>query len=411
MIFQSILISPNAFDDTMIPKIEFQQVQKKYPNGFEAIGAFDLQIQNNEMIALLGPSGCGKSTLLRMVAGLEEISGGSLYFSGQRVNDIAPQHRDLSMVFQSYALYPHLSAYENIAFGLRLRKIPDAQIDQRIKSLSKRLEIEHLLTRKPKEMSGGQRQRIAIARALAKQSSILLFDEPLSNLDTQLRSHMRVEIAKLHREFKTTSLYVTHDQVEAMTLANRIVLMKSGKIQQVGTPLNLYHEPVNRFVAGFIGSPSMNFFEAEILDQKLQAKGFSCPLPSSACNLQNLQNGQKVIVGIRPNAFRIQAIEKRTHAQLDNPELRISEPMSLIVELVEPLGNENLLYCKLNQNSSESHSFRPDQLILVRQDPNQTSMTQQGCMIQVGDLIEVLVDFREIHLFENTEIGQRICVV
>jgi multiple sugar transport system ATP-binding protein len=383
----------------MTPKIEFQQVQKKYPNGFEAIAAFDLQIQDHEMIALLGPSGCGKSTLLRMVAGLEEISSGSLLFSGKTINQVAPQDRDLSMVFQSYALYPHLSAYENIAFGLRLRKIADTQIDQRIKSLSKRLEIEHLLDRKPKEMSGGQRQRIAIARALAKQSSILLFDEPLSNLDTQLRSHMRVEIAKLHREFKTTSLYVTHDQVEAMTLANRIVLMKHGQIQQVGSPLELYHKPVNRFVAGFIGSPSMNFFEAEVENQKLSAQGFVCPLPISMQTI--LETGQKLIVGVRPNAFR----------SVSPQQTLCSDPISLVVELVEPLGNENLLYCKLKNHPSKDVSNTnanrlTDQLILVRQDP--TQMTSQ-VRTQIGDSIEVVVDFKDLHLFEDTDIGQRIC--
>ncbi len=383
----------------MTPKIEFQQVQKKYPNGFEAIAAFDLQIQDHEMIALLGPSGCGKSTLLRMVAGLEEISSGSLLFSGKTMNKVAPQDRDLSMVFQSYALYPHLSAYENIAFGLRLRKIADTQIDQRIKSLSKRLEIEHLLDRKPKEMSGGQRQRIAIARALAKQSSVLLFDEPLSNLDTQLRSHMRVEIAKLHREFKTTSLYVTHDQIEAMTLANRIVLMKHGQIQQVGTPLDLYHKPVNRFVAGFIGSPSMNFFEAEVENQKLIAQGFVCPLPLSMQSI--LETGQKIIVGVRPNAFRIKSSQQAL----------CSDVISLIVELVEPLGNENLLYCKLkhqplNDIDISKANRLADQLILVRQDP--TQMTSQ-VHTQIGDSIDLVVDFKDLHLFEHSDIGQRIC--
>ena len=243
--------------------VQLTGVGKRYPNGFQAVHKLNLRVESGELVALVGPSGCGKSTTLRMIAGLEEISSGELLISGARANDLAPKDRGIGMVFQSYALYPHMTVYDNIAFGLKLQKLPLDEIDERVKQVAQQLKIDKLLMRKPKQMSGGQRQRVAMARAVARRPQIFLFDEPLSNLDAQLRAEMRVEISKLHRELKTTSFYVTHDQVEAMTLADRVVLLKDGHIQQVGAPMELHDLPANRFVATFIGSPTMNIIRAQ----------------------------------------------------------------------------------------------------------------------------------------------------
>ncbi|MCA9558681.1 MAG: sn-glycerol-3-phosphate ABC transporter ATP-binding protein UgpC, partial [Myxococcales bacterium] len=239
-------------------RVELDSVGKRYPNGFEAVHAFDIDIADGEFIVLVGPSGCGKSTTLRMVAGLETISSGSLRIDGKQVNHLPPKARDVAMVFQSYALYPHMTVFENMAFGLRLQKVPAAEIEERVRSVAERLGIAALLDRRPKEMSGGQRQRVAMGRAIVRRPRVFLFDEPLSNLDAKLRLQMRVEISRLHDSLGATSLYVTHDQVEAMTLADRIVLMKDGFVQQIGAPLELYARPSNTFVATFVGSPAMN---------------------------------------------------------------------------------------------------------------------------------------------------------
>ena len=239
--------------------VSLKHIYKIYPGNVTAVSDFTLDIEDKEFIVLVGPSGCGKSTTLRMVAGLEEISDGELYIGERLVNDVAPKDRDIAMVFQNYALYPHMTVYDNMAFGLKLRRVPKAEIDQRVKEAARRLGLAALLDRKPKQLSGGQRQRVAIGRAIVRDPRVFLFDEPLSNLDAGLRVQMRIEIAKLHHELSATMIYVTHDQVEAMTLADRIVVLDAGNVRQFGAPLELYQHPHNKFVAGFIGSPKMNF--------------------------------------------------------------------------------------------------------------------------------------------------------
>src|SRR5881396_243081 len=253
-------------------QVVLEKISKVFPGGVKAVDAIDLGIKDQEFIVLVGPSGCGKSTTLRMVAGLEEITGGTIRIGERVVNDVPPKDRDIAMVFQNYALYPHMTVYKNMAFGLKLRKMPRAQIDQRVMEAAKILDIEHLLDRKPKALSGGQRQRVAVGRAIVREPAAFLFDEPLSNLDAKLRVTTRAELKRLHHRLKTTTIYVTHDQEEAMTLGDRIVVMKDGIIQQSDTPLQTYNHPVNRFVAGFIGMPPMNFFDGKlaVTDGRLQ---------------------------------------------------------------------------------------------------------------------------------------------
>src|SRR5688500_18760971 len=248
-------------------RVELEKVTKIYPGNVTAVNSIDLQIKDQEFIVLVGPSGCGKSTTLRMVAGLEEITDGVIRIGDRIVNDVPPKNRDIAMVFQNYALYPHMTVYRNMAFGLKLRKMPKAQIHQRVMEAAKILDIEHLLERKPKALSGGQRQRVAVGRAIVREPAAFLFDEPLSNLDAKLRVTTRAELKRLHRRLKTTTIYVTHDQEEAMTLGDRIVVMKDGLIQQSDTPLKTYNEPANRFVAGFIGMPPMNFFDGTLASE------------------------------------------------------------------------------------------------------------------------------------------------
>ena len=244
--------------------LSLKNVTKKYPNGFVAVKEFNLEIADKEFIIFVGPSGCGKSTTLRMIAGLEDISSGELYIDDKLVNDVEPKDRDIAMVFQNYAMYPHMSVYDNMAFGLKLRKTPKDEIDKKVHDAAKILDLEHLLDRKPKALSGGQRQRVAMGRAIVRSPKVFLMDEPLSNLDAKLRGQMRVEISKLHQRLETTIIYVTHDQTEAMTLGTRIVVMKDGIIQQVDNPQNLYDKPCNKFVAGFIGAPQMNMIDATV---------------------------------------------------------------------------------------------------------------------------------------------------
>ncbi|MEG0881651.1 MAG: sn-glycerol-3-phosphate ABC transporter ATP-binding protein UgpC, partial [Janthinobacterium sp.] len=244
--------------------VKLEKVVKKYDNGVEVIHGIDLEIKQGEFVVFVGPSGCGKSTLMRMVAGLESITGGPISIEGQVVNDLPPRERDIAMVFQDYALYPHKSVFDNLGFGLKLRKFPKAEIEQRVRAAATILKIDHLLDRKPRALSGGQRQRVAMGRAIVRQAKLFLFDEPLSNLDALLRSEMRTEIKKLHQRIGATTIYVTHDQVEAMTLAERIVVLSGGNIMQVGTPDQIYNEPVSKFVAGFTGSPPMNFLGAKV---------------------------------------------------------------------------------------------------------------------------------------------------
>ncbi|MCU7514846.1 MAG: sn-glycerol-3-phosphate ABC transporter ATP-binding protein UgpC [Ignavibacteria bacterium] len=245
-------------------EVSLKEVTKVYEGGQEAVKGVSLEVKDKEFLVLVGPSGCGKSTTLRMIAGLEDITSGELYIDGRLVNEVSPKDRDIAMVFQNYALYPHMTVYENMAFGLKIRKFPKGEIKQRVEEAARVLEIEHLLTRKPKALSGGERQRVAVGRAIVRRPKVFLFDEPLSNLDAKLRVQMRTEISKLHQRLQATMIYVTHDQTEAMTMGDRIVVMKGGLVMQTDSPLNLYNSPKNRFVAGFIGSPPMNFLEGTV---------------------------------------------------------------------------------------------------------------------------------------------------
>ena len=284
-------------------KIKFESVGKKYPNGFIALENLNLDIADKEFLVLLGPSGCGKSTTLNMIAGLEDVTDGNLFFDGEVMNTVPPHKRDIAMVFQSYALYPHKSVYENIAFGLKMRKFPKDEIDRRVRDAARRLEIEPLLDRRPDQLSGGQRQRVALGRAIVRQPSVFLMDEPLSNLDATLRISMRAEIKQLHQAMQTTFVYVTHDQAEALTLADRIVVMRSGVVQQIGTPDDIYERPSNMFVAAFLGNPPINFMEgvlAEEGDKVLFRSGqLALTLPFHVAERVGGQAGRAVVLGIR----------------------------------------------------------------------------------------------------------------
>ncbi|MGE5679954.1 MAG: ABC transporter ATP-binding protein [Bacillota bacterium] len=320
-------------------EVILKNVSKVYEGGTKAVNNVNIEVRDKEFVVLVGPSGCGKSTTLRMVAGLEEISEGELYIDGKLVNNISPKDRDIAMVFQNYALYPHMTVYENMAFGLKLRKFPKDQIKDRVTEAARILEIEDLLQRKPKALSGGQRQRVAVGRAIVRKPKVFLFDEPLSNLDAKLRVQMRTEISKLHHTLEATMIYVTHDQTEAMTMGDRIVVMKDGFVQQVDTPLNLYNCPVNRFVAGFIGSPSMNFISGEVLQEnglvfKDNSNTISVKIPVNLSERLKNYVGKKLVLGVRPEEIYDTPADGNGKMQ----------KMDVKLEVVEPLGNEILLY-------------------------------------------------------------------
>jgi multiple sugar transport system ATP-binding protein len=359
--------------------LEFKNVLKRYPNGVVAVQELNLKIQDKEFVVLVGPSGCGKSTTLRMIAGLEEITEGELYIEDNLVNDVAPKDRDIAMVFQNYALYPHMNVYDNMAFGLKLRKTPKSEIERRVREASKILDIEHLLDRKPKALSGGQRQRVAMGRAIVREPRVFLMDEPLSNLDAKLRVQMRTEIAKLHNRLQTTFIYVTHDQTEAMTLGTRIVVMKDGFVQQVDSPQNLYNNPCNEFVAGFIGSPQMNFITA-----KAEKSGSSVSLAFDKYSIKLNEEkskaiidkdfvGKEVLMGIRPE-------------DIHDEEVFISNSpdsvIDILVDLVELLGAETYLYLLLGDNS-----------MTARVDPRSRALQ--------GETIKVALDTNKIHVFDK----------
>jgi multiple sugar transport system ATP-binding protein len=311
-----------------------------------AVSDFNLEVEDHEFVVLVGPSGCGKSTTLRMVAGLEEITEGSIYIGDRLVNDVAPKDRNIAMVFQNYALYPHMDVYNNLAFALKRRKFPKDEIDLRVKEAAGILGIEELLSRKPKQLSGGERQRVAVGRAIVRKPEVFLFDEPLSNLDAKLRLHMRLEITKLHNRLDATMVYVTHDQVEAMTMGDRIVVMKGGIIQQVGTPMEIYENPSNLFVASFLGSPSMNLVDARIVreDQGLliDATHFKVRIPEGQCPVCHELVGSEVIFGIRP-----EHIQDRTYCV--DP---IAENCFMAqVDFVEPMGSEMIVYLTIGEIS------------------------------------------------------------
>jgi multiple sugar transport system ATP-binding protein len=324
-------------------EVSLRKVVKRYDD-VEAVRGIDLDIADHEFVALVGPSGCGKSTTLRMIAGLEDISDGDITIGGDVVNDVPPKDRDIAMVFQNYALYPHMTVAENMSFGLRLKHYPKAEIKSRVTEAARMLDITDLIDRKPKQLSGGQRQRVAMGRAIVRNPKVFLFDEPLSNLDAKLRVQMRIEIKKVHQKVRTTTVYVTHDQVEAMTLADRVVVMNKGRIEQIGTPNELYHNPATRFVAGFIGSPAMNFLPCRLeeangrLHIRLTDRiAFPLP-PMRAARYQSVSRNEPLLLGIRPEHIT----EVRPHAE---PGI---EPFEAVLDVIEPMGMETLVYFTLD---------------------------------------------------------------
>lgn len=336
--------------------VTLKDVTKIYDGDVLAVDKADFQIPDECFTVLVGPSGCGKSTILRMIAGLEEITDGDIYIDGERINDMPPKDRDIAMVFQNYALYPHMSVYKNMAFGLKLRKYPKTEIEQRVHDAAEILSITHLLSRKPKHLSGGERQRVAVGRAIVRHPKVFLFDEPLSNLDAKLRVQMRMEISRLHERLKATIVYVTHDQVEAMTMGDQIVVLNDGKIQQIADPSTLYHQPANRFVGGFIGTPPMNFIETRIRAETLQFEGFDVLLTSRLREKLHGFSGDAVTLGIRPEDIHVRRAANNT--------------VETQVELVEPLGNYVLLYLRAGEShfivqSAGVHAPKPNASLSV----------------------------------------------
>jgi len=365
--------------------LSFKHIYKKYPGGVTAVSDFCLEVRDKEFIIFVGPSGCGKSTTLRMIAGLEEITEGELFIGDRLINDVAPKDRDIAMVFQNYALYPHMTVFDNMAFGLKLRKVPKEQIKRKVEEAARILDIAHLLDRRPKALSGGQKQRVALGRAIVREPKVFLLDEPLSNLDAKLRAAMRTELTKIHQKLGTTFVYVTHDQVEAMTMATRIVVMKDGLIQQVDTPQNLYDFPANTFVAGFIGTPQMNF-----IDAKVEKKGADVyvvfgkneiKLPAEKAQDPALADyiGKEVIVGIRPECLK------------DEPIAISSMPDSVIdahVDVTELMGAEIYLY--VSTDGLDPHT---PQNLIARVSPRAVART--------GDDIKLALDASRIHIFDK----------
>jgi multiple sugar transport system ATP-binding protein len=352
--------------------VTFDHVTKKYGDVL-AVDDFDLEINDGEFMVLVGPSGCGKTTSLRMIAGLEEITSGTLRIGDRVVNDVAPKDRDIAMVFQSYALYPHMTVYDNLAFGLKLRKVPKADIEKRVQEAAAILDLGKLLARKPKELSGGQRQRVALGRAIVREPAVFLMDEPLSNLDAKLRVQTRAQIARLHQRLKTTVVYVTHDQVEAMTMGTRIAVMSDGLLQQVGTPQTLYDVPVNRFVAGFIGSPAMNFVDVTVSGTgeatMLQGADFNIPLPARFRHAVGPTSGRKLVAGIRPEHLDLGEAGGETAS------------IQVKADVVEYLGNEELLHVTAGTKElvavvGTEHKVRP------------------------GDVVNLIVPLDKLHLFD-----------
>ncbi|MCP8968172.1 ABC transporter ATP-binding protein [Ectobacillus ponti] len=355
-------------------ELKLDHIYKIYDNNVTAVTDFNLHIQDKEFIVFVGPSGCGKSTTLRMIAGLEEISKGDFSIDGKRVNDVAPKDRDIAMVFQNYALYPHMSVYDNMAFGLKLRKFDKAEIDRRVKEAARILGLEQYLDRKPKALSGGQRQRVALGRAIVRDAKVFLMDEPLSNLDAKLRVSMRAEISKLHHRLGTTTIYVTHDQTEAMTMATRLVVMKDGIIQQVGSPKEVYEKPENVFVGGFIGSPAMNFFRGKLSDAGFVTGDVTLAVPEGKMKFLREQGyvGKEVIMGIRPEDVH------------DEPVFISAAQGSVVnakIEVAELLGAESMLY---SQVAGQDFVARVD----ARTD------------FKPGHNVELAFDMNKVHFFD-----------
>lgn len=359
--------------------LSLKGIEKKYPNGFHAVKNFNLDIADKEFIIFVGPSGCGKSTTLRMIAGLEDITDGTLEIDGKVMNDVEPKDRDIAMVFQNYALYPHMTVYDNMAFGLKLRKVPKDEIDKKVREAARILDLDKLLDRKPKALSGGQRQRVAMGRAIVRNPKVFLMDEPLSNLDAKLRGQMRIEISKLHQRLGTTIIYVTHDQTEAMTLGTRIVVMNAGVVQQVDTPQTLYDSPCNLFVAGFIGSPQMNFVDAtcKVVGEKVYLVAGPSEIELPAAKGKKLidggYDGKTVVLGIRPEDVH------------DEPEFLAKSPNTVIeatIRVYEMLGAEVYLYFDYEGAN-----------MTARVDPRTTART--------GDTVKFALDADKIHVFDK----------
>lgn len=362
--------------------LSLRGIYKKYPGGYVAVTDVNLEIRDKEFIILVGPSGCGKSTTLRMIAGLEEISEGELYIGDKLVNDIAPKDRDIAMVFQNYALYPHMTVAENMAFGLKLRKVPKDEIERKVEEAARILDLTHLLDRKPKAMSGGQRQRVALGRAIVRSPKVFLLDEPLSNLDAKLRAQMRTEISKLHKKLGTTFIYVTHDQTEAMTMGDRIVVMKDGFIQQVDTPQVLYERPANKFVAGFLGSPQMNFIDAILRKDEYNRYyvefGSSDTKSSRGTTYAILIPESKIVPDLAKYVDREVCLGIRPESVHDEPAYLATAQTGVVdadVEITEMMGAETYLYLKCAGNSitarvQPSSTARPNDTIKVGLDPN-----------------------------------------
>ena len=346
--------------------LTLNSLQKTYANGTHAVRGIDLEIFDGELTVFVGPSGCGKSTLLRMIAGLEEITSGDLMLDGSRINDVEPAHRDVAMVFQNYALYPHMTVRRNMSYALQNRKVPKAEIDRRVVEAARMLQLDELLERKPAQLSGGQRQRVAMGRAIVREPKLFLFDEPLSNLDAQLRAQMRVDIRKLQRQLRVTSIFVTHDQIEAMTVGDRLAVLNNGELEQIGTPMEVYSKPASEFVASFIGSPRINIVSGEVKAGTLQVDGFELPGFSQISD-------QPVKVGIRPEDFVLESTAK----------------MSLQIDLVEELGSDELLYC-VSPTGLDYRIRRPG-----------------GSGHKVGENITVSVISEKLHLF-SSQSGKRL---
>ena len=355
--------------------VTYDHVFKRFGD-VTAVNDMNVEIADKEFLVLVGPSGCGKSTALRLLAGLEEISDGKIIIGDRVVNDVAPKDRDIAMVFQSYALYPHLSVYDNMAFGLKLRKTPKTEIKRRVDEAAQILGIEDLLDRKPRQLSGGQRQRVAVGRAIVREPAVFLFDEPLSNLDAKLRVAMRAEISKLHQRLETTFIYVTHDQVEAMTMASRIAVINKGVVQQVDTPQNLYDSPDNLFVAGFIGSPAMNFFPAKLRKDNgklnVDAGVFAVPIPEKNAGAYQAHEGKNIIFGIRPEDI---------HDPDFLPANVVTEKVEAKVDVTELMGNEIFLHMMSGQDS-----------FVARVDPRSN--------LRVGEDAQLAFDMNNVHIFD-----------
>ncbi|KGX86147.1 ABC transporter ATP-binding protein [Pontibacillus marinus] len=356
-------------------ELQLQNINKVYDNKVTAVEDFNLDIDDKEFIVFVGPSGCGKSTTLRMIAGLEEITGGDFYIGDKRMNDVAPKDRDIAMVFQNYALYPHMNVYDNMAFGLKLRKFKKDEIDRRVQDAAKILGLEGYLDRKPKALSGGQRQRVALGRAIVRDAKVFLMDEPLSNLDAKLRVQMRAEIQKLHQRLQTTTIYVTHDQTEAMTMATRLVVMKDGIIQQVGRPKDVYDEPENVFVGGFIGSPAMNFLHGTLSEQYFEMENYKIKVPEGKMKTLREQNyvGKDIILGIRPEDIH------------DEPvfiESSQDTKITATIDVAELMGSESYLYSSVS-----------GQEFIARVDSRSD--------IQGGQKVDLALDMNKAHFFDN----------